>query len=238
MGFGMHSTKHRLLLVEDDEKLAKLISEYLSDFDIATTTCNHGDAAIEVYQELKPDLVILDLMLPGLDGMEVCRLLRQISSVPILMLTARKDPYDQIVGLELGADDFVSKPVAPRVLLARVRALLRRSERSIISIQHENLKIGGLEIHPEDRRVVWRGETVPLRTKEFNLLLVLARKAGTVLDRDHILKELRGFGFDGFDRSVDNYIYKLRRHFEDSLEAPERIKTIWGQGYLLSPTAW
>lgn len=234
----MESTKHRLLLVEDDNRLAKLISDYLSDFDIPTSTCNRGDEAIAAYQDLKPNLVILDLMLPGLDGMEVCRLLKQISSVPILMLTARKDPYDQIVGLELGADDFVAKPVEPRVLLARVRALLRRSEQNSISIQHENLKIGDLEIHLSDRRVVWREETIPLRTKEFNLLLVLARQAGTVLDRDQILKELRGFGFDGFDRSVDNYICRLRRHFEDSLDKPERIKTIWGQGYLLSPSAW
>ncbi|MGO4327654.1 response regulator [Cupriavidus sp. 2TAF22] len=234
----MDSTKRRLLLVEDDNRLAKLISEYLSEFDIATSTCNRGDEAIAAYQELKPNLVVLDLMLPGLDGMEVCRRLKQISSVPILMLTARKDPYDQIVGLELGADDFVAKPVEPRVLLARVRALLRRSEQNSASIRHENLKIGGLEIHLSDRRVVWREETIPLRTKEFNLLLVLARQAGTVLDRDQILKELRGFGFDGFDRSVDNYICRLRRHFEDSWDKPERIKTIWGQGYLLSPSAW
>lgn len=233
----MNSPKRKLLLVEDDERLAKLISEYLRDFDFETSICNRGDEAIAAYHELQPELVVLDLMLPGMDGMGICLTLKHISQVPILMLTARKDPYDQIVGLELGADDFIAKPVAPRVLLARIRALLRRSEMNPI-IEQNCLKIGELEIHLSDRRVVWRRRTIPLRTKEFNLLLVLARHAGTVLDRDRILKELRGFGFDGFDRSVDNYIHKLRRHFEDSLDEPERIKTIWGQGYLFSPSAW
>lgn len=233
----MIGPKRRLLLVEDDERLAKLISEYLRDFDFETSICSRGDEAIAAYLKWQPDLVMLDLMLPGMDGMALCLRLKQMSQVPILMLTAREDPYDQIVGLELGADDFIAKPVAPRVLLARIRALLRRNDLNPV-VDQNVLRIGGLEIHLNDRHVVWRGSTISLRTKEFNLLVVLARHAGTVLDRDHILMELRGFGSDGFDRSVDNYVHRLRKLFEDSLDEPERIKTIWGKGYLLSPSAW
>jgi two-component system OmpR family response regulator len=229
----------KILLVDDDARLADLVSNYLSGFDLVTTTCARGDLAIDSYERLKPDLVMLDLMLPGIDGMEVCRRLRRISSVPILMLTAHHDPYDQIVALELGVDDFVQKPVAPRILLARVRALLRRCAHPCPRFAGDNvLAIGQLEIWLHDRQVVWRGNLVPLRTKEFDLLLVLARKAGSVLSRDQIQRELRGIGFNGFDRSVDNYIYRLRSYFEDAVDQPERIKTVWGQGYLLSPSAW
>lgn len=229
---------HRILMVEDDARVAASVASYLRDFGICTSVCPRGDEALPAFRAQQPELVILDLGLPGLDGMEVCRQLRGVSPVPVLMLSARTDPFDQILGLEIGADDFLAKPFSPRLLLARVRALLRRTQSAAPMVEEDALRLGALEIHVRDRRVIWRNTPVALRTKEFNLLVVLARHAGTVMSRDEILKALRGFGFDGFDRTVDNYIHRLRRRFEDDLAHPERIKTVWGEGYLLSPTAW
>jgi two-component system OmpR family response regulator len=185
--------------------------------------------------------VILDLMLPGLDGMVVCRRIRELSQVPILILTAREDSYDEVSGLEQGADDFVNKPVQPRVLLARLRALLRRTQSSAAQPGTATdaapvLEFGALRIATGDRSVTWRGEPAVLSNTEYKLLLVLAESAGRVLSRDAILKKMRGIEFDGLDRSIDNCISKLRRKFDDA--ASEKIKTVWGEGYLFSPSAW
>jgi two-component system OmpR family response regulator len=179
--------------------------------------------------------VILDLMLPGLDGLQVCRLLRQESqSLPILMLTARDDSHDQVLGLEMGADDYVTKPCEPRVLLARVRTLLRRSSIHEPRLDSDQILIGGLRIDLAERTVSWRGEEVELSSGEYNLLVVLARNAGEVLSRDRILQQLRGIEFNGTDRSVDVAISKLRRKFDDSAGEARKIKTVWGKGYLFS----
>jgi DNA-binding response OmpR family regulator len=180
-------------------------------------------------------VVVLDLMLPGLDGMVVCRQLRDMSDVPILILTAREDSYDEVSGLEQGADDFVNKPVQPRVLLARLRALLRRAQGKS-GVDTRVLEFGTLRISTTDRTVMWRGQPCVLSNTEYKLLLVLAESAGRVLSRDALLKKMRGIEFDGLDRSIDNSISKLRRKFEDS--DSEKIKTVWGEGYLFSPSAW
>ncbi|KVQ64333.1 response regulator [Burkholderia territorii] len=234
--------KHRVLLIEDDDRLARLVREYLDCYEFEVTVVRRGDLAVAAIREHRPALVILDLMLPHLDGMEVCRRMRAFTNVPVLILTARADVYDQIAGLEIGADDYVTKPIEPRVLVARARALLRRaqpaaSEPHADTPAHE-LVFGELAISAPNRTVTWRGELVDLKTTEFNLLLILARSAGTVLSRDAILKQLRGIEFDGIDRSVDSGISKLRRRFEDASSEPQRIKTIWGRGYLFSPSAW
>ncbi|HDR8861588.1 two-component system response regulator [Burkholderia territorii] len=234
--------KHRVLLIEDDDRLARLVREYLDGYEFEVTVVRRGDLAVAAIREHRPALVILDLMLPHLDGMEVCRRMRAFTNVPVLILTARADVYDQIAGLEIGADDYVTKPIEPRVLVARARALLRRaqpaaSEPHADTPAHE-LVFGELAISAPNRTVTWRGELVDLKTTEFNLLLILARSAGTVLSRDAILKQLRGIEFDGIDRSVDSGISKLRRRFEDASSEPQRIKTIWGRGYLFSPSAW
>ncbi|ONI94460.1 response regulator [Burkholderia cenocepacia] len=207
--------KYRVLLIEDDDRLAQLVREYLDGYEFAVTVVRRGDLAVAAVREHQPALVILDLMLPNLDGMEVCRRIRAFTNVPVLILTARADVYDQVAGLETGADDYVTKPIEPRVLV-----------------------FGELTISPPNRTVTWRGEPVELKTAEFNLLLILARAAGTVLSRDDILKQLRGIEFDGLDRSVDSGISKLRRRFEDASSEPHKIKTIWGRGYLFSPSAW
>lgn len=233
--------KTSVLLIEDDDRLAQLIGEYLNGYEFDVTIVRRGDTAVAAVHEHKPALVILDLMLPNLDGMEVCRRIRSFSRVPVLILTARVDVYDQIAGLETGADDYVLKPIEPRVLVARARALLRRAqpaESAAPSTQGDTLSFGELVISPPDRAVSWRGLPVELKTAEYNLLLILARAAGTVLSRDDILKQLRGIEFDGIDRTVDAGISRLRRRFEDASPEPHKIKTIWGRGYLFSPSAW
>ena len=223
------------MLVEDDARLAELVSEYLSSYEFAVDLVTRGDVALERFKELSPDVVILDLMLPGLDGMVVCRQIREHSDVPILILTAREDSYDEVSGLEQGADDFVNKPVQPRVLLARLRALMRRAQAKS-GVAARILQFGALRIVTSDRSVVWRGQPCILSNTEYKLLLVLAEAAGRVLSRDALLKKMRGIEFDGLDRSIDNCISKLRRKFDDA--DSEKIKTVWGEGYLFSPSAW
>jgi two-component system OmpR family response regulator len=221
---------YRVLLVEDDPRLAELVMEYLSGYEFSVELVTRGDTALEHFKQSTPDIVVLDLMLPGLDGMVVCRQIREHSAVPILILTAREDSYDEVSGLEQGADDFVNKPVQPRVLLARLRALLRRTQARAADSQV--LEFGGLRIMVKDRSVTWRGQACVLSNTEYKLLLVLAEAAGRVLSRDELLKKMRGIEFDGLDRSIS----KLRRKFDDNVS--EKIKTVWGEGYLFSPSAW
>ncbi|MGH8855078.1 MAG: response regulator [Telluria sp.] len=227
---------YRVMLVEDDARLAELVTEYLSGYEFAVDLVTRGDTAVERFKTLTPDVVVLDLMLPGLDGMVVCRQIREVSEVPILILTAREDSYDEVSGLEQGADDFVNKPVQPRVLLARLRALMRRTAQAKGGADSRVLQFGELRIVTTDRSVVWRGEPCVLSNTEYKLLLVLAEAAGRVLSRDALLKKMRGIEFDGLDRSIDNCISKLRRKFDDA--ESEKIKTVWGEGYLFSPSAW
>ncbi len=226
----------RVMLVEDDARLAALVTEYLSGYEFEVQQVARGDQALARFAEIAPDIVVLDLMLPGLDGMVVCRQIRATSEVPILILTAREDSYDEVSGLEQGADDFLNKPVQPRVLLARLRALMRRSSTKPAADGQPTLVFGALTITTSERSVTWRGEPCVLSNTEYKLLLVLASAAGQVLSRDALLKKMRGIEFDGLDRSIDNCISKLRRRFDDA--SSEKIKTVWGEGYLFSPSAW
>ncbi|MBX8488593.1 response regulator transcription factor [Pseudomonas cichorii] len=229
----------RIMLVEDDIALAELIASYLQRFEYDVTVVNRGDRALEGMHRLRPDLVILDLMLPGLDGLHVCRQLRDESPVlPVIMLTARDKNDDQILGLETGADDYVAKPCDPRVLLARIRTLLRRSFSTETRYDAQQIVLGRLLIDLAERQVKWRDQDVELSSGEYNLLLVLANHAGEVLSRDQLIQQLRGIEFNGIDRSVDVAISKLRRKFEDNPAEPRRIKTVWGKGYLLSRSEW
>jgi len=223
----------QVMLVEDDPRLADLVTEYLAGYEFKVDVVSRGDEALSRFKANPADIVVLDLMLPGLDGMEVSRQLREISEVPILVMTAREDSYDEVSLLEQGADDFINKPVQPRVLLARLRALLRRVASKS---DPELLSFGALTIAVSDRSVTWRGEPCTLSNTEYKLLLTLAESAGTVLSRDALLRKMRGIEFDGMDRSIDNSISKLRRKFDDV--DSEKIKTVWGEGYLFSPSAW
>ncbi|GAC1524049.1 response regulator [Undibacterium sp. Jales W-56] len=226
---------YKLMLVEDDAKLAQLVVEYLQEYEFTVDVVERGDTALARFNQSQPDIVVLDLMLPGLDGMLVCRQIRNVSQVPLVILTAREDTFDEVSGLEQGADDYINKPVQPRVLLARLRALLRRRAEPAAPAGKE-LAFGALRIVKADRSVHWRGQAVLLTSPEFKLLLLLAEAAGTVLSRNDILKAMRGIEFDGLDRSIDNTISRLRQKFDDSAAA--RIKTVWGEGYLFSPSAW
>jgi len=227
---------YRVMLVEDDPKLALLVSDYLARYEFEVDVVDRGDQALARFQAAPPDLVILDLMLPGLDGMVVCNQIRAISKVPVLILTAREDAFDEVSGLEQGADDYVSKPVQPRVLLARLRALLRRTQESTPANAIETLSFGELQICKSDRTVVWREQTIALNTPEYKLLILLADRAGQVLSRNDILVSMRGIEFDGLNRSIDNLVSRLRRKFDDTHS--EKIKTVRSEGYLFSPGAW
>ncbi|QWT44879.1 winged helix-turn-helix domain-containing protein [Azospira inquinata] len=231
----------RILLVEDDERLAELTAEYLrkNDFEVAIEP--RGDTACTRIPAEIPDLVVLDVMLPGKDGFEVCRSVRPTYAGVILMLTARDEDMDQILGLELGADDFISKPVQPRVLLARIRALLRRAPavgEGAEGSHGDELSFGRFHINQATRSATLGEEPIDLTTAEFDLLWLLACNAGTVLSRDDLLQRLRGIGFDGLDRSIDARISRLRKKLGDDPDNPSRIKTVRGKGYLFSRHDW
>ncbi|MEW8029963.1 MAG: response regulator [Candidatus Thiodiazotropha sp.] len=230
----------RVLLVEDDVELAKLVQEYLQRYEFEVSLEHRGDTAPGRVREQNPDILVLDLNLPGRDGLDICRELRMEFPGPIVMFTARDEDVDEIVGLELGADDYLTKPVEPRVLLARLRSLLRRYRQTGNNRQDtdEGLRFGGLCIDASARAVTIDDQGVELSTGEFDLLWLLAGKAGKVVDRDSALKTLRGFGYDGLDRSVDIGISRLRRKLGDDANHPYRIKTVRGRGYLFVPDAW
>lgn len=230
----------KLLLVEDDLRLASTVQEFLQQNQFHVDVVSRGDKAIDVILEQAHDLVILDLMLPGVDGLEVCRQVRQDYLRPILMLTARDDSVEQVIGLEIGADDYVTKPVEPRLLLARIRALLRHANRigETIAGQPAQLNIGQLCICKKTRSVTWRENDIPCSEVEFELLWLLASNAGQVLNRDTIFEELNGYAYNGLDRSIDIRISRLRKKIENDINSPTRIKTVRGKGYLFVESAW
>ena len=228
-----------ILLIEDDARLAELTATYLAQNGLRVSIEARGDRALERFAQERPRLVLLDLLLPGKDGLTICRELRRASEVPILILTARDTDFDHVIGLEAGADDYVMKPVDPMVLLARVRALLRRAGRGgLASERRADLQLGALRISETSREVWLHGRPVTLTTQEFELLNLLARRAGELVSRDEVFRTVRGIDYDGLDRSIDGRVSKLRRKLGDDAAAPTRIKTVWGKGYLLVPDAW
>jgi len=218
-----------ILIIDDDAKLNQLLTDFLSDFGFRTLTAVHPDKGLKKLKQESPDLVILDVMLPGMDGFEVCRTIRQTSTVPIIMLTARGELMDKVVGLELGADDYLPKPFEPRELVARIHSVLRR----IRNIDETKpLTLGDLEIDFPRRIVKLDGDPIELTTNEFAALALLAKNPGKVFDRDQILQELRGMDWEAFNRSVDITMSRLRQKLNDDPKAPKFIKTVWGSGYV------
>ncbi len=225
----MHPMPPRILLVEDDLRLAALIADYLGEQGLQVQQLHRGDAVLPFLAQQTVDLIVLDLMLPGVDGQTLCRQLRPQHRMPVLMLTARGDELDQVLSLELGADDYVIKPVQPRLLLARIRALLRRPQ------PQEGLvwTHGPLRLDRMTRRVSLDGRALELTGSEYELLDLLSRRGGETLSRDDILLALRGFEFDGFDRSADVLVSRLRRKL--GAWGASAIQTVWGRGYRLQP---
>ena len=235
---GNTSSVKKILLVEDDRQLSDLVADFLSNEGFHVKQEYRGDTVAKRVESFSPDLIILDVMLPGKDGFAICRDLRPTFNGPILMLTAKGTDFDQVLGLEIGADDYVIKPVEPRVLLARVNALLRRGELPHDSNEKSEITCGQLFISRGSRQVILHEENIDLTSQEFDLLWLLANRAGEVQNRDYIYKAVVGREYDGMDRSVDVRISRLRKKLHDSNETPFRIKTIWGQGYLFVPDAW
>lgn len=236
MNISTPSNDAHIFLVEDDPELSKLVEEYLSKQGYRVTVENNGIEAAKQIPASGADLVVLDLMLPGMSGLDICRHIRPVFPGPILMLTALDDDMDQLVGLELGADDYIIKPVAPRLLLARIHAHLRRANSQQPVARSENaghLQIGDLNINKQTLDVRVGEEEISLTTAEFELLLLLAEAHGHVVDRDEMLNRLRGFEYDGLDRSIDRRISRLRKKLHDDPQNPQRIKTVRGKGYVL-----
>jgi len=218
-----------ILIIDDDEKLNKLLTEFLGDFGFNTLSATHPKDGLKKLKHQSPDLVILDVMLPGMDGFEVCKTIRQNSSVPIIMLTARGELMDRVVGLELGADDYLPKPFEPRELVARIHSVLRRANK-IDDTRPQSF--GPLEIDFARHIVTLEAENVDLTTNEFAALALLTRNPGKVFNRDEILQELRGIDCDAFNRSVDITMSRVRQKLKDDATSPRFIKTVWGTGYV------
>ena len=230
----------KIFVVEDDRSLSKLVSDYLVQQGFDVECIYEGEGAAERIVAEQPDFVVLDLMLPGKDGISICRSIRPEYSGPVLMLTALDDDIDQVSGLEVGADDYVTKPVHPRVLLARIRALLRRANAAPADASKKvgQLTFGPIEIDNGRRELRVDNELVELTSGEFDLLWLIAVNSGEVLSRDFLYKELRGIEYNGIDRSMDLRICKLRSKIGDDPDNPEIIKTVRGQGYLfMHPSA-
>ncbi|NOH72788.1 response regulator [Vibrio pectenicida] len=232
-----------LFIVEDDAKLRSMLAEYFVNHDFDVTTFEDGNSAVNAIVEQQPKILLLDLMLPGTDGLTICRQIRTKYSGQVLMLTASDDDFDHVAALEIGADDFVSKPIKPRVLLARIRMLLRRSVNNELSFDSElrtvnTLSYGELSLNRDRKICLLNGEQINMPDSDFDLLWLLASSPDQVLSRDTLTKTLRGIEYDGLDRTIDNKIVSLRKKLGDSSATPKRIITVRGKGYLFVPDSW
>jgi len=235
----MGSTPH-ILVVDDDREIRELVAKFLTRHSFRVTTAANGKEMRRALADQRIDLVVLDLMLPGEDGLSLCRALRTESDLPVIMLTAMREDIDRIVGLEIGADDYLPKPFNPRELLARIRAVLRRAgamtSRSATNAPGPILRFAGWRLEPEQRRLVGpNGSEAELTGGEFDLLLAFAERPGRVLSRDQLLDLTRGREVVPFDRSVDSQISRLRRKIESDPSRPALIKTVRGGGYVFTP---
>ena len=223
----------RVVYVEDDERLARLTSQYLNSHRVEVHVVTRGDQALPAVLRIRPDVVLLDLMLPGSDGLDVCRQLRARTDVPIIMVTARTEEADRVLGLEGGADDYVPKPFQSRELLARIRAQARRA-RGESGPRAERIEVGKLVIDSTTMQVALDGKPIALTTSEFALLHALAQRAGRVLGREQLLQLLHGSTDEAFDRSIDVVVSRLRHKLEPDPRNPRMLKTVRGAGYLLT----
>jgi DNA-binding response OmpR family regulator len=223
----------RILVVEDDRSIADLLRATLAGEGFAVEVARDGRAGLATFKSWSPDLVVLDRMLPELEGLEVLREIRKTSQTPVLFLTVRDDETDKVVGLEMGADDYMTKPFGVRELVARVRTLLRRNQAA--APPAERIAVGPLEIRMEQREVLREGKPVEMTRTEFDLLVLLARNPGVVMSREKLLDGVWGYSFDGYQRTVDTHVTRLRKKVESDPRNPEFIQTVWGVGYKFKP---
>lgn len=238
----------QILLIEDDVKLTELLDLYLSRNGYQVAIGHSGNDAQRLIEEVNPDLLILDLMLPGMDGLSICRAVRASYHGKILILTASDDDMDQVAALEMGADDYVCKPLHPRVLLARIRMLLRRQDEeqpesadtsnNQTETDTHTLSFGQLALNGTTKRAQLAGQTINLTPAEFDLLWLLAQNPDTPLSREELVRETRGIEYDGVDRTIDNRIVTLRKKLQDNASQPQRIITVRGKGYLFVADSW
>lgn len=221
--------KKKILVIDDDKKLNDLLKDYLGNFGFTVGAATHPARGLKTLKHDPPDLIILDIMLPDMDGFGVCKEIRKTTSVPIIMLTARGEVTDRVVGLELGADDYLPKPFEPRELVARIQSVLRRSGGG--PVPGERIRRGDLEIDPAKHSTWLKGSVVELTTMEFKLLALLMRNPGQVFSRDQIMDSLSGMDWEAYDRSIDILISRLRHKLGDPPRKPKYIRTVWGSGY-------
>jgi DNA-binding response OmpR family regulator len=231
----MDATTKKILVVDDEPQIVKVVKAYLEKAGFAVVSAADGRAALAVFAQQKPDLVILDLNLPGVDGLEVCRTIRRTSDVPVMMLTARVEETDKLIGLELGADDYVIKPFSPREVVARVRTILRRAGGSLF--QSEMIRVGNLQIDLDLHTVTLGKRAIELTPTEFEILVVLARQPRRVFSRLQIMEQAQGDAFEGYERTIDAHIKNIRIKLEANPRKPTHIQTVFGLGYKLEAAA-
>lgn len=236
----MEESKKRIYVVDDDQTIRMIITRYLEAAGYEVTDFGNGEAALSAFAEQQPDMVILDIMMPGIDGFEVCRKLRAESQVPIIMVSAKDDEVDRIVGLELGSDDYLSKPFSPRELLARVKTVFRRFHVGMAQLQQQagtvaieakkHVELRDLTLYPDERRVVCQGEEIAFTTKEFDLLNFFTQHLNKAFTREQLLSQVWGYDYVGDERAIDDLVKRLRKKLKAAGSECE-IKTVWGYGY-------
>ncbi len=224
---------NHILIIEDEEKIALLVSDYLKKEGFETTCHHNGDNALELVKKIQPALLLLDLMLPGMDGMTICKEIRKTSQIPIIMLTAKTDEIDRLIGLEIGADDYICKPFSPREVVARVKTVLRRAVQVADAPVAKRLVAGDIVMDEEAREVTVAGHSVTLTPSEFGLLQVMIQSPGRVFSRGELIDRVQGYHFDGYDRTVDSHVKNLRKKLAEISGNKEVITTIYGVGYKL-----
>jgi DNA-binding response OmpR family regulator len=221
--------QYSVLIVDDDAKLVKLLRTYFEKEGCMTFSANDGLDALQIVREKKPDIMVLDLMLPGLDGLDVCRKIRKDNDIPIIMLTARDEESDRLIGLEIGADDYVTKPFSPKEVVARAKAILRRANKEVV--RSEPIQAGTLIIDLERHQVTNGGHIVDVTPTEFKIMELLAANTGKVFSRLQIVEQIQGYSFEGYERTIDAHIKNLRRKIETNPKEPQHIQTVYGIGY-------
>lgn len=226
-------SKKQILVVEDERKIAQLVKDYLENAGYQVLVLFHGDDVIPQYQKSRPDLIILDIMLPGKDGIEICREIRKSSTVPIIMLTAKVEEIDRLIGLELGADDYICKPFSPREVVARVKAILRRTQPEPVQ---DRLTSGPIVLDRLKHQVSINDKELQLTNSEFELLSVFMEQPERVFSRNDLIAMVQGYDFEGYDRTIDSHIKNLRKKIDKQLPGQKMIQTVYGVGYKLSPS--